>query len=179
MRISAILSSFITLIFITSCSSLDITSDYDPSQDFSKYKTYRWAKMKERNEGDLLAKNIKLWRRVQSAVDKSLKEKGFEKLDKGNPDFIVFIHAGVQQRMDVYQQGGYSYGGWWGPYGGYTTVSAYNQGTLVIDFVDRKEKELSWRGMASDVVRSYSDPQELQEEIDYVVSAILDDFPPN
>jgi hypothetical protein len=33
--------------------------------------------------------------------------------------------------------------------------------------------------MASDVVRNYSDSQELQEEIDYVVKAILDDFPPH
>ena len=179
MRIAAILSLLITFIYFTACSSLDITSDYDPSQDFSKYKTYRWARTKERNEGDLLAKNIMLWKRVQSAVDKSLKEKGFEKLDRGNPDFIVFIHAGVQQRMAVYQQGGYHYGGWWGPYGGYTTVSNYKQGTLVVDIVDPKEKELSWRGMASDVVQNYSDPQELQDEIDYVVSAMLDDFPPN
>jgi hypothetical protein len=178
MRIATILSSLIAFIIFTACSSLDVTSDYDPSQDFSKYKTYRWAKMKERHKDDLLAQNIRLWKRVQSAVDKSLKEKGFEKLDRGKPDFIVFIHAGVQQRMDVYQSG-YYYGGWWGPYGGRTTVSHYKQGTLVVDIVDREEKELSWRGMASDVVRNYSDPQELQEEIDYVVKAMLDDFPPN
>jgi len=178
MRITTILSSLIAFIIFTACSSLDITSDYDPSQDFSKYKTYRWAKSKERHEGDLLAKNFRLWRRVQSAVDKSLKEKGFEKLDRGNPDFLVFIHAGVQQRMDVYQSG-YGYHGWWGPYGGHTSVSHYKQGTLVIDVVDREEKELSWRGMASDVVQNYSDPEELQDEINYVVSAMLDDFPPN
>jgi hypothetical protein len=178
MKIKTIFSVLIAYIIITACSSLDITSDYDPSQDFSKYKTYRWAKMKERHKDDLLAKNIRLWKRVQSAVDKSLKEKGFEKLDRGKPDFIVFIHAGVQQRMNVYHHGAYRYGGWWDPYGGYTTVSNYKQGTLVIDIVDREEKELSWRGMASDVIRNYSDPQDLQNEIDYVVKAILEDFPP-
>ncbi len=179
MKIIAVSISLFAFIIFSACSSLDITSDYDPSQDFSNYKTYRWAKTKERQKGDLLAKNIQLWKKVQSAVDKSLKEKGFEKLDSGNPDFIVFIHAGVQDRMNVYHHGGYYYGGWWGPYGGYTSVSHYKQGTLVVDIVDRKEKELSYRRMASDVVRSYSDPQEMQEDIDYVVSAILDDFPPN
>jgi Domain of unknown function (DUF4136) len=179
MSFKTLLIAFITFIFITACSSLDITSDYDSTRDFSKYKTYRWAKSKEQNKGDLLAKNIRLWKKIQIAVDKTLKEKGFEKLDKGNPDFIIFIYAGVQQRVNVYHQGGYYYGGWWGPHGGYTTVSRYNQGTLVIDIVDRKEKELSWRGMASDVVRNYSDPKELQEEIDYVVSAMLYEFPPN
>jgi hypothetical protein len=179
MRITTILGSLITFIFITACSSLDVTSDYDRNQDFTKYNTYRWAKMKDHHKDDLLAKNIRLWKRLQSAVDKNLKKKGYEKLERGKPDFIVFIHAGVQQRADVYHHGAYSYRGWWGPYGGYTSVNYYKQGTLVIDIVDREEKELSWRGMASDVVHNYSDPEELQDEINYVVNAILDDFPPN
>jgi len=179
MRIKRLLTVSIVFIILSACSSLDITSDYDPNKDFSKYTTYRWAKTKERNEGDLLAKNITLWKKIQSGVDKSLQKKGFKKIESGNPDFIVFIYAGVQDCMNVYHQGGYYYGGWWGPYGGYTTVSHYKQGTLVIDIVDSEKKELSWRGMASDVVRNYSDPQELQDEIDYVVSAMLDDFPPN
>ncbi len=167
------------IVLLSSCSSLNISTDFDPTQDFSKYKTYRWARIKERDPNDVLSKNLMLRKRVQVAVEKVLNEKGFTKLDKGKPDFIVFIHAGVQQRMNVYYQGGYHYGGWWGPYGGYTTVSRYKQGTLVVDIVDTEEKELSWRGIASDVVRSYSDPDELQEDLDYVISTMLEDFPPN
>ncbi len=164
---------------LSSCSSLNISTDFDPTQDFSKYKTYRWARIKERDPNDILSKNIMLRKRVQVAVNNVLKEKGFTKLDKGKPDFIVFIHAGVQQRMNVYHHGGYYYGGWWGPYGGYTSVSHYKQGTLVVDIVDTEEKELSWRSIASDVVQSYSDPEALQEELDYVISVMLEYFPPN
>ena len=164
---------------LSSCSSLDISTDYDPTQDFSKYKTYRWARIKERDPNDILTKNLRLRKRVLVAVNKGLKEKGFEKLDRGKPDFIVFVHAGVQQRTNVYYHGGYYYGGWWGPSGGYSTVSHYKQGTLVVDIVDTEEKELSWRGIASDVVQSYSDPEALQEELDYVISIMLEDFPPN
>ncbi len=164
---------------LSSCSSLNISTDFDPTQDFSKYKTYRWARIKERDPNDILSKNIMLRKRVQVAVNNKLKEKGFTKLDRGKPDFIVFVHAGVQQRMNVYHHGGYYYGGWWGPYGGYTSVSHYKQGTLVVDIVDTNEKELSWRGIASDVVQYYSDPEALQEELDYVIAAMLEDFPPN
>ena len=164
---------------LSSCSSLDISTDYDPTQDFSKYKTYRWARIKERDPNDILTKNLRLRKRVLVAVNKGLQEKGFEKLDRGKPDFIVFVHAGVQQKTNVYYQGGYHYGGWWGPYGGYSSVSTYKQGTLVVDIVDTEEKELSWRGIASDVVQSYSDPEALQEELDYVISIMFEDFPPN
>jgi len=162
-----------------SCSSLDISTDYDPTQDFSKYKTFRWARIKERDPNDILSKNIMLRKRVQVAVNNALKEKGFEKLDRGKPDFIVFVHAGVQQRTNVYYHGGYYYGGWWGPYGSSTSVSHYQQGTLVVDIVDTEEKELSYRGIASDVLQSYSDAEELQEDLNYVISAMLEDFPPN
>ena len=162
-----------------SCSSLDISTDFDPTQDFSKYKTYRWARIKERDPNDILSKNLMLRKRVQVAVNNVLNEKGFIRLDRGKPDFIIFVHAGIQQRTNVYYHGGYHYGGWWGPYGSYSSVSHYKQGTLVLDIVDTEEKELSWRGIASDVVQSYSDPEALQEELDYVISAMLEDFPPN
>jgi len=179
MKLTNLIITAVLIGLLSSCSSLNISTDYDPTQDFSKYITYRWARIKERDPNDILSKNIMLRKKVQAAVNKVLKEKEFTKLDRGKPDFIVFIHAGVQQRMNVYHHGGYYYGGWWGPYGGYTTVSRYKQGTLVIDIVDTEEKELSYRGIASDVIRSYSDPEALQEELDYVISAMLEDFPPN
>ncbi len=158
MKLANFIIAVVLTAFLSSCSSLDISTDYDPTQDFSKHKTYRWARIKERDPNDILSKNIMLRKRVQVAVNNGLKEKGFTKLDRGKPDFIVFVHAGVQQRMNVYHHGGYHYGGWWGPYGSYSSVSHYKQGTLVVDIVDTEEKELSWRGIASDVVQSYSDP---------------------
>ena len=179
MKLTNLIAAVGLIALLSSCSSLNISTDYDPTQDFSKYKTYRWARIKERDPNDILSKNLMLRKRVQEAVNKDLQEKGFEKLDSGKPDFIVFVHAGVQQRMNVYHHGGYNYGGWWGPYGGYTSVRHYKQGTLVVDIVDTEEKELSWRGIASDVVQSYSDPEAVQEELDYVISAMLEGFPPN
>jgi hypothetical protein len=179
MKLTNFIIAVVLTAFLSSCSSLDISTDYDPTQDFSKYKTYRWAKIKERDPNDILTKNLMMRKRVVVAVNKSLEERGFEKLDRGKPDFIVFVHAGVQQKTNVYYHGGYHYGGWWGPYGGYSSVSTYKQGTLVVDIVDTDEKELSWRGIASDVVQSYSDPEALQEELDYVISIMFEDFPPN
>lgn len=165
-------------IILADCSSINVVTDYDQTRDFTKYKTYRWAKLKEVNEKDILNKNSFLRKRIQSTIDSVLKEKDFEKIEKGDPDFVVFIHAGIQPRMNIYHHGPYWYHPWWGPYGGYTSVSYYEQGTLVIDIVDNSEKELSWRGLGTGIVKRFSDPNTLQEEIDFTVSKILEDFPP-
>ena len=169
----------LTIFICSGCSSINVLSDYDPTRDFSDYGTYRWAKIKEINSEDVLNKNSLLRKRIQVGVDKVLGEKGFKKLDEGDPDFVVLIHAGVQPRMNVYHHAPYWYHPWWGPYGGYTSVSYYEQGTLVIDIVDNSEKELSWRGLGTGTVKRFSDPEALQEEIDFTVRKILEDFPPS
>ncbi len=172
------LSAFVLFcVLIVGCSSIDISTDYDPARDFSTYKTYRWARGREKNPRNTLARNTLLNKRVKFAVDNSLQSKGFEKLEKGKADFIVIVHAGMTEKMQVYHQSGW-YHGWWGPSGGYTTVSHYTEGTLVVDIVDRAAKELSWRGMATGVVRSQSDPQAVQEDIQYAIEEILYEFPP-
>ena len=173
-----LLIGVLSVFIISGCSSIKVVSDFDPTQDFSEYKTYRWARVKELNPKNVLNKNNLLRKRIQAGVDKVLSKKGFEKLDEGDPDFVVFIHAGVQPRINVYHHSPYWYNPWWGPYGGYTSVSYYEQGTLVIDIVDNSQKELSWRGLGSGTVKGFSDPEELQEEIDFTVSKILEDFPP-
>ena len=179
MKLTNFIIAVVLTAFLYSCSSLDISTDYDPTQDFSKYKTYRWARIKERDPNDILSKNIMLRKRVQVAVNNALKEKGFIRLDRGKPDFLVLVYAGIQQKTNVYYNGGYHYGGWWGPYGSYSSVSHYKQGSMVVDIVDKEENEISWRGIASDVVQSYYDAEELQEELDYIISIMFEDFPPN
>lgn len=176
-----IISSLLLVAFV-SCSSLKVTTDFDPSQDFSKYKTYRWATTSEVNPNDELAKNPLVRKRVVAAIDKALKSKGFTKTEN-DPDFVVMILAGTKEKMQITNTGGYGrYGGWydpwWGPYGGSTHVSYYNEGSLVIDMVDWKEKELSWRGIGTGVVKKYSSQEEQQEALDEICAKILADFPP-
>jgi len=179
-----IISSFLLLAFVV-CSSLTVTTDFDPSQDFSKYKTYRWATTKEVNPNDELAKNPLIRKRVVAAIDKALQSKGFA-ITESEPDFVVMIIGGTKEKMQVTNTGGvYGYGRyggwydpWWGPYGGSTHVSYYEEGSLVIDIVDWNQKELSWRGIGTGVVKEYSSQEEQQEALDKICAKILADFPP-
>ena len=166
------------IIAITACSTINISTDYDLTRDFSNYKTYRWAKKKERDPNDVLSKNIRLRKTIQAAIDKELQKKGFEKITSGKPDFVIIIHGGLKKRVNVYHYGGYWYHPWWGPYGGYTTVSHYREGSLVIDIVDAAEKELSWRGVITGITKYDVNPANLTEDIQNIISIALKDFPP-
>jgi hypothetical protein len=174
-----ILITPLVLIF-ASCSSITVKTDFDRDADFSQYKKYRWASGTEINPDDELARNPLLQKRIMSGIDQVLGEKGFILVDNNEADFIVMVHAGIKEKMQVTDWGNRGwYDPWWGPYGGRVDVSYYEEVTLVIDVVNMPKKELIWRGLATGIVRDTDpDPDEQEERIYNVVSRILNDFPP-
>ena len=51
----------------------------------------------------------------------------------------------------------------------------YQEGSVIIDIIDSKEKQLVWRGAAEGVLYENDDPESVISE---TVKAILKDFPP-
>ena len=179
--------NFILIVFlfsIWSCSSLSYKTDYDPAIDFSTYKTYMWYTGKMPAD-DALSANPLIKKRVEAGVDKALEAKGFTVGAEDAFDYVVIIHAGNKEKMQItnYGYSGYGYGRYghgWGGYGGYsqTDVHQYDETTLVIDILDAKSKEMVWRGTATGIVKKYSDQEKMQEAINRVVEKMLTDFPP-
>lgn len=174
------LKSFIMVAFtmvLISCSSVSVSTDYDQSVDFSKYKTYKWGGANDPN--DALLKNQLILQRVYDAIDTSMLAKGYTKVES-DPDFVTYPHAGTQEKTDV-TSWGYGYGGWWGA-GGYpggtVDVTQYTEGTLFIDMVDTKKNKLIWRGTGTGIVNPPSSPQASMENIKSAVAQVLQDFPP-
>jgi hypothetical protein len=179
--LKVLLFTLALLIFICSgCSPVTVKYDYDHEYDFGKYKTYCWPSEDQIDKYNSLVKNSLVYKRVQTAVDMVLQGKGFSLVECSAADLCVVVHSGVKDRMQIYQNHGYYgwYRPWWGPYGGYTEVSYYEEGTLVIDLVDEKTKELTWRGTATGTVKDYKDSEDMQKDIDEVVGKILQHFPP-
>ncbi len=173
-RISLVLG--ILVFFLSSCSSVSVKTDYDREIDFQKYKTYAWTEREVPD--DALAQNPLVKRRVQTAVNATLRSKGYSLVEREQADFVVVIHAGIKERMRVQDYGRYGwYDPWWGPYGGRVEVSYYEEGTLVVDIVDAQKEELVWRGMGTGIVKKRVDPDKMQKDIDEDVRAILADFP--
>jgi hypothetical protein len=138
------------------CSSLSISSDYDKAADFTAYRTFTW-----KDTGEL---KDSLWsKRIEGVFSDTLAAKGLKKVDSGG-DLWVAAHPRLSKetQINTYNTGwGYGYG-WYGGGMATTTVTEIPVGTLIIDLVDAKKKELVWRGVASDTLNT--DPSRSAED---------------
>jgi len=150
---------------LISCSSVAVKSDFDANANFTEYKTFDFM---PHPSGNPLHN-----KRVEAAIEQELVAKGMQKQTAGRPDLLVAYHTNVKDKIDV-DTYGYRYGRYGRRVGTYTTVQKYQQGTLVVDLVDAKEKELVWRGWAKGEVNDSVS----KEKVDDTVGKILDKYPP-
>lgn len=170
----------LSLLFITaiaaSCSPIRVATDYDEKADFTQYKTYGFFKegIDKAEISDLDKK------RILRAVDAEFARRGFTKSE--NPDMLINIFTKAREQVDVnqfYSGWGYGWGWGWGPgmWGGnYTSVNRSTEGTLYIDIIDNRKKELVWQGIGTGVLTL--DRDEKQERINEFVAEIIAEFPP-
>ncbi|QKJ62716.1 DUF4136 domain-containing protein [Flavobacterium sp. M31R6] len=163
------------LFIVSSCDTVKVYSDYDKSVDFTQYKTFAFMKsgIDKVEISDLDKK------RILNAIDRQMQSKGFTKSE--TPDLLVNIFTKSREEISVNQfNAGYGYGwGWgWNPYmyGGQTTVSSSTEGTLYIDLIDAKKKELIWQGEGTGTLSK--DMNEKDAIVNDIVTQILAQYPP-
>jgi hypothetical protein len=166
---------FVLLLFLASCSSVRVYSDYDKQVDFTPYKTYAFHKngIDKAEISDLDKK------RILHAIDETMSAKGFTKSD--NPDLLISFFTKEREEVNVNQfNAGWGYGwGWsWNPFlwGGNSMVTRHTEGSLYIDIIDAKKKELIWQGEGEGVLTKDRDKKEAL--IKEFVSKILEQYPP-
>jgi len=167
------------LCLLGACSSVRVSVDYDPTEDFSAYRTFTWFPRPQQPTGDYRIDNPLLDARIRAAVERELAAKGYRKVEDRVPDFYVAYHLSFQDKLDVYTvDRGYM------TYWGYrvsmpeTQVHQYEEGTLVLDIANVREKELVWRGVGSGRVRQDPTPEQTTEAVNRAVAEILARFPP-
>lgn len=174
MKIIKFLPVFL-LVVLSSCSSVKVYDDYDKNVDFSQFKTYAFQKsgIDKVEISDLDKK------RILRAIDEQMAMKGFTKSE--NPDLLVNIFTKEREQVDINQfNAGWGYGwGWgWNPWmwGGNTSVSSYVEGTLYIDLIDAKKRELVWQGQGVGALTQNREKKEAL--INEFVAKILAQYPP-
>jgi len=169
------------LILPMACTTVQVSQDYNLQTDFSQYQRFQWVAKPRDQTGDVRIDNPLLDARIRKAVEETLKNRGFAEAPAEKADFLVDYQLAVRSRLetDTYRSGiGYGYWPYWG-WGGYeTTVREYDEGILVIDFIDADSNELVWRGIGTRRLRQYSNPQEVTREVNETVAKILAQFPP-
>ncbi len=164
-----VLTFFVLAVLAALTAAQDVNTDYDKNVVFERYHTYSWGKVQTSNP---------LWQsRIEDAVDKSLSEKGWQKVQSGGD--VVVAAVGATQNQQEYQTFYDGMGGWrWGGFGNMatTTVQNYKIGTLAVDMYDASNKRLIWRGSASDTLSK--DPEHNEKNLDKAVDKMFKKFPP-
>jgi hypothetical protein len=145
MRSFLVSAALFVACFLPSCSSISVTDDYDNTVDFAKLRTWSWLAGAESGSGAVvtLAES-----RIRAALENEMAERGYPHAPSGG-SFLVSSHAVLEQRIEA---GPEPYGyGWRSGYMG-SNVMVYDEGTLIVDFIDPKSKNMIWRGTASAVV---------------------------
>ena len=177
---------FLTVLtFFIGCSGIKVSQDYDMAADFSNLKTFDWYLAKQKKTGDLRVDNPLLDSRIRKAVERSLAQKGYQKMIKGTPDFYVGYKYGILTRIGSERVStgiGFGFGGS-GSFGGIgigtgSDVREYDEGMLVIDITDKINRKLLWRGTGTRRVSRHSDPKKTTKEVNESVEKILTQFPP-
>ena len=150
--------------------------DYDRTFDFSGLKTYAW-KMHPAMEADPELRASVGAELVRMAVSRELLDKSFEPAEEEFADFYV-TGFGTRERGSEITG---AIGGWYNtsPYymqsWGTVMVRNYVEGTLVLDIVDTKTKQLAWRAYCQGAVRNMSKRHKV---INKAIQKAFKKFPP-
>jgi len=175
------LLGFIVVSATALCSGQKIKVGYDKSTDFSKYKSYTWAKPQTPVSKPLL------YETVVGTIDQELSARGFRRTEEkgdltliaaGGIEFgsnlaagtpILPIYGGPPPDMSATMWTGANTSSAMGP--------LVAQGTLILEFVDRGENKVIWSGS---VVQKL-DPKRKTKSLELAEKAIvklLKGFPP-
>jgi hypothetical protein len=161
-----VVASFIAI----GCSTITVNQDYDTNYDFSKLKSFGFLPITENSGIDQINAN-----RIKDAILTNLSARGYTPSEQA--DFGIALYFSTKTKTSV-QDYGYGYGyGHWGMRD--VEVSQYDEGTLVIDFIDIAQKELVWRGSGTGVVSGNASTEERTTKINNAVTQILAQFPPD
>src|SRR5689334_20063248 len=148
------------------------TYDFDKTAPFAEFKTYA-LKDGTKTGNELIDK------RVVAALETQMTAKGFTKNDSA-PDVYIVYHLAFDQQKDISSfssgpmYGGYGWG--WGAGWGTTTTDVRVReilvGTLAIDMIDAKKKQVAWRGLGTKEIDTHAKPEKRDSNINKAVEKI-------
>ena len=172
-RIATIFLTATLAVLATACSTMTVRADHDPQVDFASYTSFAMFELPDKERRGPQMSGL-VDRRIVASLKTTLAGKGFTPAAPRDADFLVTYYTAVRNRVTVNGGGWYGCcGPFWG--GGVTWINSYPEGTLVIDVIDRKSRELVWRGVGQG---AFSKMNPSGEKVDKRITRILETFPP-
>lgn len=150
-----------------------VTSNYDHSANFASYRTFGFFSplgTDRAGYATLVTQSLK------NATRREMEARGYT-YSENSPDLLLNFNGKLEKQTEVRStpmgppmMGYYGYrGGYYGGWGGYyTDVYQYNEGTINVDLVDARQRQLVWEGVA---VGRVSDKH--RENVDAAISVAV------
>lgn len=171
--VSTVVLSIFLAALSTACSTMSVTADHDSQVDFGSYTSFTlFERPAKQRRGPQMSDLVD--ERIAASIVADLSNKGLASTKPGGADVLVTFYTAVRKRVVVNGGGWYGYRWrYWG--GGMTYVNSYPEGTLVIDVIDRRSRELVWRGVGAG---AFSKMNPTDDKVQEKVTRVLRDFPP-
>lgn len=172
------------LLAAAGCAGRQVTTDYSPASRFSEYRTFALVMPPDTGSQQLLDQ------RVRNAVQAQLTAKGLTLADRQNADLYVGYGMVDKTHTNIYTYNdGWGWGRGWGwrywrygvawPMTVQHQIDTYTDGTVVVNLVDAKTKQVVWEGEVADVVNlPVENPVKATQQIDAAVTKLFTKYPP-
>jgi hypothetical protein len=189
MRLVAVIVVAMLATGVVALAGVKVRADFDKEYDFTKPKTFGWhpdgageVKMLQLSGDD----PVKLLERFdpvfKDAIATELAKRGLVLATDGKPDIVIHYYVLIGPNSDSQFRGQFvgAVPPWGLPDFAMTTTSfkVYEQGTVVLDLMDAKRKEIVWRGVAEAEINRQKSPAERDTRIRAGIADLLKKFPP-
>lgn len=197
MRLFSLAALSCLFLFLAGCGTgANVTTVQPNEADLSRYDSFAYLPNANVEVAGESYNDEQINSAIIETINANMRQAGYT-LDRDNPDLLVLAGANIDlerrtRQEPVYASYPYSTPGLsvhpsYNPYfyRGYRTfpgivgytrdTSLYEEGTLVIELVDRETREVVWRGIASEDIFNESNTQAIQE----MVTDIFEEYPLN
>ncbi|MCX6552756.1 MAG: DUF4136 domain-containing protein [Acidobacteria bacterium] len=162
---------------------------YDKTHDFGTARTFAWhpdgagkVLVLEQTGDDPKVLLDRFDPVIKAAIEAQLNARGLKLVTAGTPYLYIQYYFLMGPSSESQFRGQFIGGvpAWGLPDFAMTTSSLkiFEQGTMVLDLVDTKEKQTCWRGIAEAEIQRQRTPEEREKRIQDAVADLLKKFPP-
>jgi hypothetical protein len=172
------------MILAAGCAGRQVSTDFSPATSFSQFRTFALVMPPNTAAEQLLDQ------RVRTAVQSQLDAKGLTATDRQHADLFAGYGVVDKTHTEIYSYAdGWGWGGDWGwryyrwgvawPMSTRHQIETYTNGTVIVNLIDAKTKQVVWHGEVADVVNlPVSDPARATRQIDDAVAKLFAKYPP-
>ena len=153
---------------LAACSSMRVEVEVNEAFDFAASDSYAWYQPPSPPPtGTAVALREDLEQRLVARVDERLREGGFDAQDPATADLRLRYRMSMLERLEFND-----------PFYAHDRSSTFEQGSLILEFVDADTGEPVWRGVASARLSEDTKAERIAVRLDEAVDRILARFPP-